>query len=521
MTMKRIKDLRLHACSKNSMLLCTVILFLLCHLTAIAHTDETEGGVPPSPRALVSIPGCPFTESQALGYWNVRKSSPSGPVTDKIRVIYKKGGVHYEVEYLVDRGTFSQPQVIKQGTIRKLPGHQLFNSTVNKVYYEIKNGRLLIREYCDPDFVEYQLFPTWSANEPQERNLKGVVVDNQGTPIAGASVRVWDTQYEVNVTTNQQGQFAVANAPITCAVTASQNGYASTTVTPKEETYVRIALSRIVVANPMEGPGGDPRPRTSVRDERHNVRGLVVNPNDEPIIGAAIKLLSNSEKGTVTGFDGTFTLTDVPSGSFILVTCPKYTDKTVQLGNKTYVKVVLQPKEGTEQSPTEQPERQQGGTSSPQQPGRSNAEQTCISNHLAFMGISMGESITSMQRRLHDKGFTDTENLLDAITLKGQYYGNPVIVGLGQDGNHTRTVRVIDKNTSYKPAEAQKRFNALLRELKAIYGEGKMITKETWEWRYDIKLSCGTVILQMFDSDEMDASSGVYTIGVTYDDSLR
>lgn len=157
--------------------------------------------------------------------------------------------------------------------------------------------------------------------------------------------------------------------------------------------------------------------------------------------------------------------------------------------------------------------------SSQQQVLSLSGQQSCIGNHLAFMGISMGINMKAMMSKLRDKGFYDTDHLYDEATMRGIFYKVQVHVGFMSENGHLKTIRVVDADTEYQKRVAQKRFEDLLNELKAVYGEGKYVSRESWESRYEITLDCGTIIIQMFDSDEMDASSGVYTVSVVFNNN--
>ena len=157
--------------------------------------------------------------------------------------------------------------------------------------------------------------------------------------------------------------------------------------------------------------------------------------------------------------------------------------------------------------------------SSQQQVLSLSGQQSCIGNHLAFMGISMGINMKAMMSKLRDKGFYDTDHLYDEATMRGIFYKVQVHVGFMSENGHLKTIRVVDADTEYQKRVAQKRFEDLLNKLKAVYGEGKYVSRESWESRYEITLDCGSIIIQMFDSDEMDASSGLYTVSVVFNNN--
>lgn len=81
-------------------------------------------------------------------------------------------------------------------------------------------------------------------------------------------------------------------------------------------------------------------PFLSAFAQTKTVTGNVVDDFDEPIIGAYITLVGNSSVGTITDFDGNFTL-DVPSDAKLQISYTGYESNTINVANKTHVEVVL------------------------------------------------------------------------------------------------------------------------------------------------------------------------------------
>ena len=258
--------------------------------------------------------------------------------------------------------------------------------------------------------------------------------------------------------------------------------------------------------------------------------GIVVNEKGEPVTNASVKSDDGSQR-TVTANDGTFKLTDVSKAFAITVFHYKYEKKTEQINGRNHIKVVLPTKEETNKQKTNghgsgsmsQNSSQGYGSRSnsvpPKKPSSLSGQQSCIGNHLAFMGISMGINMKAMMSNLRDKGFYDTDHLFDEATMRGIFYKVQVHIGFMSENGHLKTIRVVDVDTEYQKGVAQKRFEELLSELKGIYGDGKYVSRESWESCYEITLDCGTIVIQMFDSDEMDASSGVYTVSVIFNNN--
>ena len=66
------------------------------------------------------------------------------------------------------------------------------------------------------------------------------------------------------------------------------------------------------------------------------ITGKVLDENNQPMPGVTI-VIDGTTKGTMTGPDGTFTLTEVPSGSTVIVSCIGYTNQVLPEGKSNYV----------------------------------------------------------------------------------------------------------------------------------------------------------------------------------------
>jgi TonB-linked SusC/RagA family outer membrane protein len=71
------------------------------------------------------------------------------------------------------------------------------------------------------------------------------------------------------------------------------------------------------------------------------VSGIVLDNQDEPLIGVTIKVLGVN-RGTTTGSDGSFTLSVQPGDSEILVSYVGYKAQNIQLGNQRTFRIVLE-----------------------------------------------------------------------------------------------------------------------------------------------------------------------------------
>lgn len=75
------------------------------------------------------------------------------------------------------------------------------------------------------------------------------------------------------------------------------------------------------------------------------VKGQVVDATGEPVIGATVQV-KGTTNGTITDFDGNFTLNNVPEKGILVISYIGYKTQEVNISGKTNVKVVL--KEDTE-----------------------------------------------------------------------------------------------------------------------------------------------------------------------------
>lgn len=73
----------------------------------------------------------------------------------------------------------------------------------------------------------------------------------------------------------------------------------------------------------------------------NRVSGIVVDQDDQPVVGAVV-IVAGSTSGTTTAIDGSFSLNVPPNGS-LQVSFLGYKSATIAVGNKTQIKVVLEP----------------------------------------------------------------------------------------------------------------------------------------------------------------------------------
>lgn len=70
------------------------------------------------------------------------------------------------------------------------------------------------------------------------------------------------------------------------------------------------------------------------------LQGLVVDPSNEPIIGASV-VVKGTTNGTITDFDGKFTLSNVPEKGIITITYIGYKKQDIPVAGKSTLKVTL------------------------------------------------------------------------------------------------------------------------------------------------------------------------------------
>lgn len=78
-------------------------------------------------------------------------------------------------------------------------------------------------------------------------------------------------------------------------------------------------------------------------NEKIKVEGIVVDTNNEPVIGAVISV-ENSVKGTVSDLDGKFLLEVDPLSCIIVRYADYYYDEEVEVDNRNYIKIILEEK---------------------------------------------------------------------------------------------------------------------------------------------------------------------------------
>ena len=132
------------------------------------------------------------------------------------------------------------------------------------------------------------------------------------------------------------------------------------------------------------------------------------------------------------------------------------------------------------------------------------------SGQLCFMGISVKQLKAKLDAALKAKGFQ----------YKKDEYGYSEFWGI-VDGVSVRLsvtdkcLTVTDKKM-YSFANGKKRFSALFTKITSEYGKGKYTSEGEDIRTYQIDGPGGTIEISMWDSDEVNFSSGQYLVSVTY-----
>ena len=70
------------------------------------------------------------------------------------------------------------------------------------------------------------------------------------------------------------------------------------------------------------------------------IRGVVKDPAGEPVIGAYVLPAGNTDKGDVTGMDGSFSIS--VAAQMLQVSCLGFADAEVQVNGRSYIEIVLE-----------------------------------------------------------------------------------------------------------------------------------------------------------------------------------
>lgn len=134
-----------------------------------------------------------------------------------------------------------------------------------------------------------------------------------------------------------------------------------------------------------------------------------------------------------------------------------------------------------------------------------------------------------MLNRLKQKGFKIdpmSDDPQGPRAVMGMVNGVQSVVGIipltHGEGKPLSTELHVREKKSYSLQLAKQRFQKLVPMLESEYGKGKAAATGEPNWlRHDIKVHEGTVILEMFNEDEMEGASRFYTISILYTDKSQ
>lgn len=146
-----------------------------------------------------------------------------------------------------------------------------------------------------------------------------------------------------------------------------------------------------------------------------------------------------------------------------------------------------------------------------------------VDNHLAFLGLSLGESAPQISSKLIAKGMKVDKSFDDGtsnVYLTGTIDGVQSRVMIGVTAEKTvYNLNLYDKK-SYRLPQAKSRFNALITKLESIYGKGKYNTNDNDRKIYHIRTAKGLVTLDLYNEDEMDGASDFYCICISFSENF-
>ena len=102
----------------------------------------------------------------------------------------------------------------------------------------------------------------------------------------------------------------------------------------KKPLFFKAAVAALVMVCSLMGG-------TLVSAQNKTINGTVVDPQDQPIIGASVMVIGNSRLGTVTDVNGAFSLS-VPNNANLSVSCIGYKTETFVVGQQSTYRVVLE-----------------------------------------------------------------------------------------------------------------------------------------------------------------------------------
>lgn len=146
-------------------------------------------------------------------------------------------------------------------------------------------------------------------------------------------------------------------------------------------------------------------------------------------------------------------------------------------------------------------------------------EEPVVNGNLAFMGISLGETPANMVTKLKAKGFrlVSKDAYAGNYEMSGLYYGVKSRLIVTNDFNGEISNIAIYNTIEFSKTRGNARLKDLVEKISKIYGQGKYTTPMT----YRIEIEQGVVCIEMFDSDELEGSSGTYLVATSFEKQSR
>ena len=175
------------------------------------------------------------------------------------------------------------------------------------------------------------VFGSPSAFAQNSSIVTGIVLDEEGKPIQGASVSArGGEEFSQTVTTSAEGSFELSAAPGT-TILISASGYTSQEIRISTERNLRITLSKNT-GNPHD-------PKNTETDIP--VSGIVLDDEGNPMLGATITVKDRNDLGGVMADqNGRFNFS-VPRGSILLVQFIGYQNREYKITKETQLQVTL------------------------------------------------------------------------------------------------------------------------------------------------------------------------------------
>ncbi|WP_195375530.1 MULTISPECIES: TonB-dependent receptor [Parabacteroides] len=161
---------------------------------------------------------------------------------------------------------------------------------------------------------------------------------------------------------------------------------------------------------------GQTGPVAGVQQQTKKVTGTILDPNNEPIIGANV-VVRGTTIGTVTDVDGKFEL-DVPTGATLQVSYIGYIEQDIAVGNKSILSVIMK-------------------------------EDSQALDEVVVVGFGTQKklNLTGAVAAVSGEEMTKRPVVNPSTMLQGQIPGVRVTQGLGQPGSESVSIRVRGQGT--------------------------------------------------------------------------